>query len=273
VSALPSEEVDAHLEAAYAPQPLAGRRALITAASRGIGRATAALLHTQGARVFITGTSEQTERTAAEIGADGHALADFTAKDAGAATVTRAAETLGGIDILVVNTGGPRPSTFEALDDHDWLSAYHLILGSAIDLTKAALPGMVERGGGRVIYLTSTAGVIKPIPGLHLSNVMRAGVAALAESLVGEYGPHGITFNTIATGPIATDRHQQIVEGQAAQRNISVEDAARGEAAGIPVRRIGTPGEIAGLVAYLASDVAGFVTGATHVIDGGITLT
>jgi 3-oxoacyl-[acyl-carrier protein] reductase len=273
VIALPSDTVDGRLEAAYAPRPLAGRRALVTAGSRGIGRATAALLRDRGASVFITGTSDQTADAATEIGADGYALADFTAAGTGSAAVASATEALGGIDILVVNTGGPKPSAFAALGEDDWTAAYKLILGSAIELTKAALPGMAERGGGRVIYLTSTAGVIHPIPGLHLSNVMRAGVAALAESLVGEYGPQGITFNTIATGPVATDRRRQIMGFQASQHGVATADWEQREKEQIPMRRLGAPEEIAGLVAYLASDEAAFITGATHVIDGGLTLT
>ncbi|HEY3772905.1 MAG TPA: SDR family oxidoreductase [Solirubrobacteraceae bacterium] len=252
---------------------LDGRRALVTAGSRGIGRATAAVLAGRGARVFITGTSDQTEATAAEIGADGFAVADFTTPGAGTAAVAAATESVGALDVLVVNTGGPKPSAFAALGDDDWTGAYHLILGSAVELTRAALPGMVERGGGRIIYLTSTAGVVKPIPGLHLSNVMRAGVAALAESLVGEYGPHGITFNTIATGPIATHRRRQIMAFQAAQNDVAAADWERRENEQIPMRRLGSPEEIAGLVAYLASEEAGYITGATHVIDGGLTLT
>jgi len=255
------------------PAPLAGRRALVTAASRGIGRATAALLARRGATVFITGTGEQTAPTAAELGAAGHAIADFTTPGAGTAAVAAARETLGGLDILVVNTGGPKPSTFAALGDDDWTKAYHLILGSALELTRAALPSMVERGSGRVVYLTSTAGVVKPLPGLHLSNVMRAGVAALAQSLVGEYGPHGVTFNTIATGPVATDRRHQIMAFQAGQHNVSAADWEQRESDQIPMRRLGSPEEIAGLVGYLASDEAGFTTGATHVIDGGLTCT
>jgi 3-oxoacyl-[acyl-carrier protein] reductase len=252
---------------------LEGRRALVTAASRGIGRATAALLGERGAQVFITGTSDQTERTAAEIGAAGHARADFTVPGAGAGAVAATLGALGGLDLLVVNTGGPKPSRFEALNSEDWTDAYHLILGSALELTHAALPSMLEEGSGRVVYLTSTAGVVKPLPGLHLSNVMRAGVAALAESLVGEYGPHGITFNTIATGPIATDRRRQIMAFQAGERGVTVADWAQRENDQIPMRRLGDPEEIAGLVAYLASNEAGFITGATHVIDGGLTCT
>jgi 3-oxoacyl-[acyl-carrier protein] reductase len=252
-------------------RPLEGRRALVTAGSNGIGRATAGLLHAQGADVFITGTGDRTAQTADAIGAVGYAIADFTDPSAPVAAAETAQAALGGIDILVSNTGGPRPAPFAELADADWLSAYHLILGSAIALTHAVLPHMVRNGGGRVIYLTSTAGVVRPLARLHLSNVMRAGVAALSASLVAEYGPHHITFNVIAPGPIDTDRHRRIMGFLAERQGVEVEALEAMEREQIPLRRFGAAEEVASLAAYLASDEAGFITGAVHVIDGGTT--
>jgi 3-oxoacyl-[acyl-carrier protein] reductase len=255
---------------APAPFRLTGRRALVTAGSSGIGRATALSLRTHGAEVFITGTGERAAAVAREIGAVGHVIADFTQPGQAAAAVGRATDALGGLDILFVNTGGPKPAAFASLTDADWLAAYHLILGSAIELTHAALPAMTDEGG-RVIYLTSTAGVVRPLAGLHLSNVMRAGVAALAGSLVSEYGPRGVTFNVIAPGPTDTSRRRQIMSFQAAGRGLDADAFEAEELAGIPLRRFGSPDELGALAVYLASDAAGFITGRVHVVDGGMT--
>jgi 3-oxoacyl-[acyl-carrier protein] reductase len=252
------------------PFRLAGHRALVTAGSSGIGRATATALRAQGADVFITGTGDHTAAIADELDAAGHAIADFTQPGQATAAVAQATDALGGLDILFANTGGPKPADFGSLTAADWLAAYHLILGSAIELTHAALPSMTDNGG-RVIYLTSVAGVVRPLPGLHLSNVMRAGVAALAASLVSEYGPRGITFNVIAPGPIDTSRRRQIMGFQAKQRDVDLDALEAEELGGIPLRRFGSPDEIGALVVYLASEAAGFITGRVHVVDGGIT--
>jgi 3-oxoacyl-[acyl-carrier protein] reductase len=268
---MPSQS-DAAGSGQAASGPLAGRNALVTAASSGIGRAIALELQAQGARTFITGTSERTASVAQEVGAAGYALADFTDPDAPARAVEVATKALGSVEIVIVNTGGPRPGPFASLTEADWLTAYHQILGSALSLTRAALPGMTESGWGRFVYVTSTAGVVHPLPGLHLSNVLRSAVAALAESIAGEVGPHGITTNVIAPGPTDTPRRRQIMEFQAQRAGVDVEQLSAKELKGVPIRRMVAPEEIAALVAFLCGDRAGAITGATHVVDGGMTL-
>jgi 3-oxoacyl-[acyl-carrier protein] reductase len=256
------------------PDDLAGRRALVTAGTRGIGRAVAQELIARGAQLAISGTGETTDTIARELGAVGAVRADFTRPGDGTAAAAAAAEQLGGpLDLLIVNTGGPRPAPFAELTDADWTQAYHLILGSAIELTRACLPGMTQNGWGRIVYLASTAGVVKPLPHLHLSNVMRAGIRGLSQTVALEAGPAGVTANLIATGPIDTGRHDQILERQAQASERTVAQVAASETATIPVRRIGTTTEMAALVAWLCSDDAAFITGTDHVIDGGLTLT
>ncbi len=251
---------------------LGGRRALVTASSRGIGRAVATELAARGADVFITGSRSHTAEVAGEIGAAGYVLADFTDPQAPVRAVRAAVAELGGLDILVSNTAGPRPSAFVELDEDDWLSAYNLVLGSALALTREAVREMGEQGWGRIVYLTSTAGVVRPRPGLHLSNVMRAGIAGLASSIAGEIGPRGITVNVVAPGPIDTARRQQIMQFQASGGQVEVGVLEEQEIQRIPVRRVGRAEEVAHLVAYLCSPWAGFITGTSHVIDGGISI-
>jgi 3-oxoacyl-[acyl-carrier protein] reductase len=261
---------------APAPDPsldsLTGRRALVTAASRGIGRAVAATLAARGAEVFITGTGDSTAATAQEIGAAGWARADFTEPGAGTAAAQAAAQALGPLDILVVNTGGPRPAPFLDLGDDEWLAAYHLILGSAVELSRACLPDMTRGGWGRIVYLTSTAGVVRPLPRLHLSNALRSAVAGLAQSLAVEAGP-AVTTNVIATGAFDTDRHAAILENQARASGRPVAEVAAAQAGAIPARRFGRPDEMGSLIAFLCSEAAAYITGAVHVIDGGASLT
>lgn len=250
---------------------LAGRRALVTAGSSGIGAAVAASLRAAGATVFVTGTGPHVQETAQRLGAVGSAVADFGRPGSADEAARCAHEAMGGVDILVSNTGGVRAAEAIRLTSADWDSAYQMILASAINLTSAVLPGMLAANWGRLVYLTSV-GVVRPLPRLHTSNVMRAGVAALARSLAGEVAPHGVTTHVIAPAHVDTDRRRALVEATAAASGFSIEETERHQlATELPVGRWGRPEEIGELVAYLCSDLAGFQTGATHVVDGGMT--
>ncbi|MDT7726566.1 MAG: 3-oxoacyl-[acyl-carrier protein] reductase [Actinomycetota bacterium] len=252
---------------------LKGRRAFVTAGSSGLGTAIAASLRADGAEVFITGTGRSTPDVARDLGAAGWVKADFTEPGAAARAAQAAVKAMGGVDILVSNTGAPRAAPAADLTPADWESAYRLLLDSAISLTNAVLPGMTSAGWGRLIYITSV-GVVKPLPLLHLSNVMRAGVQGLARSLASEVAPHGVTTHVVAPAHIDTPRRRTLAAARAERAGVSVaEFEQRQLATELPVNRWGRPEEIGDLVAYLCSDSAGFQTGQTHVVDGGMSST
>lgn len=249
---------------------LDGARALVTAASKGLGRACAASLAAEGARVVIS--SRDTERlaqTAVEIGAVGTVAGDLRVESDVSDVVAQAATLLGGLDILVVNCGPPPALTFSESGDDAWEEAHTLVLMSAIRLTRAALPHLCASGRGRIVNLTGY-GVREPISGLVISEATRASVTVLAKVLADDFGPAGVTVNNIAPGPVLTDRLRELQGKAAAAAGLDLDDQLRQYAAGIPVRRVGAPEEVGDLCAYLCSEQAGFITGQTVVVDGGI---
>jgi 3-oxoacyl-[acyl-carrier protein] reductase len=236
---------------------LAGRRALVTAASRGLGRACAESLIAEGARVFIS--SRDPSSTASEIGAAGSVAADLSAEGEPARVVAAAVEALGGLDVLVVNSGGPPPGTFQGVPLPSWDVAYQLTLMSAVRLVHAALPHLRESDQARVVFIGSIS-VRQPIPTLALSNSLRGAVTGLAKTLALELASDRITVNTVAPDAILTDRIRQLAGS---------EEGVRAMAERAPMGRLGTPAEFAAAVVFLCSRQAAYVTGQTLGVDGG----
>jgi 3-oxoacyl-[acyl-carrier protein] reductase len=242
---------------------LNGRRALVTAASKGLGRACAEALVAEGADVFISSRDAAAiEATGKAIKAAGWAAADVSKEPE--ALVDKARSVLGGIDILVVNAGGPPPGTFEGTPLESWEPAFELTLMSAVRLVKAALPDLKRSDQGRIVFITSVS-VRQPIPHLVLSNSLRAAVTGLSKSLARELAPDRITVNCLAPDAILTDRTRHL----AASAGGNVEEVLKRNAASAPMGRYGQPEEFAAACAFLCSKQAGYITGQTLGVDGG----
>jgi len=250
---------------------LAGRVALVTAASKGMGKASAMGLAAEGARVVMCARTESDLKTAAEeIRAKTRAEvlavpADVTKKDDVTALVERAVKTFGHVDILVANAGGPPRGYFEDMTDEQWQGAFDVSLLSVVRLVRGVLPSMKARRWGRILTIQSVS-VKQPIPELLLSNAVRPGVAGMMKTLAGQLGKDGITVNTVCPGKIMTDR---FLGGQKIS-GLSREDYLARAVEDVPVRRIGTPEEFANVIVFLASERASYVTGVAVQVDGGL---
>jgi 3-oxoacyl-[acyl-carrier protein] reductase len=242
---------------------LEGRVALVTGASKGIGRGIAAELVAEGARVAISSRSrERIDAAAAAIGAIGlvHDAADL---DDGARLVADVQERLGPIEILVCNTGGP-PGGPDALDftREQWHAAYTTLVLAPMALIEAVVPGMRERGFGRILNVVS-AGVREPIPNLMLSNAHRVSMINAFKTLAGQLAADGVTLNSVLPGRIDTDRLGELYGSR--------EAAAAQAERDVPAHRLGTVEEFAAVATFLCSARASYVTGETVVVDGGMT--
>lgn len=239
---------------------LRGRRALVTAASKGLGRACAEALIGEGVKVFIS--SRSPEATAREIDAAGWLAADVTVAGDIDRLVATAVEELAGLDILVVNAGGPPPGTFQSTTLEAWEASFELTLMSAVRLVKAALPHLQLSDQGRIVFITSIS-VRQPLPNLVISNALRGGVTGLAKTLSRELASERITVNCLGPDAILTDRIRQLAGS---------EEGVRAMAERAPMRRLGDPSEFGAACAFLCSRQAGYITGQTLGIDGGSLL-
>lgn len=253
---------------------LRGRVAVVAAASKGLGRASAAELAAEGARVVICARGrEALEHARADIAsrtrAEVHAVvADLATVEGIDLVASESVGRFGHVDILVNNAGGPPAGPFEQHSWEQWEKAVALNLRSAVELTRRLLPGMRERRWGRVINVTSIA-VKQPVDGLILSNSVRAAVTGWARTLANEVARDGITVNNVLPGYTRTDRVQQLNATRAEQEGVSVDEVERRTEAQIPMRRLGEPREFGAMVAFLASERASYVTAQSVVVDGG----
>ena len=244
---------------------LKDRRALVTAASKGLGRACAQALAAEGARVFISSRDGKLlEKVAKEIGAAGWHAADVAVPGGPEGAVDAAVTALGGLDVLVVNAGGPRAANFQGATVEDWDAAHQLTLMSAVRLIKQALPHLRKSEQGRIVIITSIS-VRQPIANLVLSNSERAAVTGMAKTLSTEIAPDGITVNCMAPGTILTDRIRNL-----APAGMDVDQYIKQSAANVPMRRLGDPAEFGAVCAFLCSKQAAFITGQTVGVDGGL---
>lgn len=259
---------------------LRGKTALVAAASKGLGRAIAEEFAREGAKVAMCSRSEAAIASAAEDIAQktkGDVLpiaADLSTVEGCEAFIQSATARYGGLDILVVNAGGPPPGRFDDLDDAAWQRAFDLTLMSAVRLTRLALPHMRAQKSGSIVYSTSTS-VRQPSQylSLILSNALRAGVHGMLKTIATDLAKEGIRVNSVQPGRIATDRLIQL-DTDTAKREGTTADAVRKryEQTVIPMGRYGEPAEYASAVVFIASPRASYITGASLQVDGGMLM-
>lgn len=253
---------------------LGERVALVTGASSGLGLAIARALAAERCAVAMMARRADTlAREAAAIVRQGHGRAlpvpgDVTRPEDIARVVGVVTETLGAIDILVANAGGPPSTTFATTSDEQYRAALDLNLLASIRLAHAVVPAMRARRWGRVIFLTSMAAK-NPLPGLLLSNTARAGLLGFAKTLANECAPDNVLVNSVLPGHFDTARATELAEARARREGRSVDEVLEARARGIPLGRAGRAEEMGSVVAFLASERASFLTGAAIQVDGG----
>ncbi|MDQ2662936.1 MAG: SDR family oxidoreductase [Candidatus Eremiobacteraeota bacterium] len=243
------------------------RTALITAASSGLGRACALSLAAEGARIAVAARRmdalERVAQEALRLGArEARAFeVDLENEKSIDGLLANVRAAYGNVDILVANSGGPKPGTVTELNLEDWDRGYRTVLRGVVQLVRGSVAGMRERAWGRIVALASTS-VKQPIASLALSNAFRTALVATLRTLANEVARDGVTINAIATGRIETERLRSLYGNDAAQLR------AAGEA--VPIGRIAQPDEFAPLVAFLCGEGARYITGQTISVDGGL---
>ena len=253
---------------------LKGRRALVMGGTKGLGRSIADSLAAEGAHLVISGRDQgRLDQAAAELKAKGAASAsgfpgDVANPDDMNALYAAAVKAMGGVDILVLNHGGPPPCTATEMKEADLTKWFTSIVVSPLRMANLALPAMRAQKFGRIIVVGST-GMQHPIPYLALSNTLRASVWAWVKTMSGEVAEDGVTINVLAPGSILTDRTSETAAKNAAAKGITPEEVIKAGAKEIPAKRYGMPSEYGPMGAFLAGDTGSYVTGSMIRIDGG----
>lgn len=237
---------------------LKGKKALVMGSSSGLGRSVAESLIQEGALVTLNSRSdERLQKTVKELKAHGGIAADLSKPGEAKKLIEKAMAAMGGIDILVTNTGGPLKGKFAEVSDQQWQEDFQSLWMSVVESFRMVLPSMQKQKYGRLLLITSIAAK-EPLAALTTSNGLRAGLTGLAKSIATEYAADGITINLLLPGYTATDRLKEL--------NLSDERVRQM----VPAGRLGDPRELADLACFLASPRAGYITGQSIAVDGGV---
>lgn len=249
---------------------LKGKTVLVSAGSQGLGRACAAGFAAEGSNTVVCGRRKAAlEETVQAIhGASAYRCDVMDASQIDAMMQAIAADH-GGVDVLVINAGGPKPGPFDILSDEDWQNAVNLTLMSAIRMTRHVLPHMRSQQWGRIVVISSF-GVKQPVPGLTLSNAMRMAVLGWAKTLAGQVAADNILVNTVCPGWTYTQRVETLMQANADARGTTAQVEREKIASAIPLGRMGRPEELANLAVFLGSEAASYMTGSAIAVDGGL---
>jgi len=249
---------------------LAGRRAAVSGASRGIGRAIALQLATENAAVVAIARDATRLGELASLVPEGRGtITPHSCDLTNSSAIEALRPALANVDILVLNSGGPPPGLVADVPDATWVQYFEAMFLSAVRLTRVALPGMRQRKFGRILAIVSS-GVVQPIPNLGISNAIRLALVGWAKTLAAEVAGDGVTVNCLAPGRIATERVAELDRARAAREGTDVESVERQSRATIPAGRYGDPAEFAAVATFLAGTQSSYITGSVIRVDGGM---